>query len=279
MRLVRRALAGAAASIALGALFTGVAIGAEPTTAEADADATLNVGLGAEGDLDVDAALDGILGVTDEAGTTTVVVDTSGDAALNTSQATANEATAMSDVSIGVATAGVDSATAGVDTATAPDADAGVGIDLNTGRASLAGAGMNAGSLLLIDLDSGRDDAVGGSADASARLGAATDAADATDATGATGDAVTGLDRLVMGAVLGIVGRGPTIGEGTTVGADEPTGGNGAAAPTGATGPTGISLPDTAVGAGIAVAPWGGFLVALAWLMASVRRMPSRRRR
>lgn len=165
MRLVRRALAGAAASLALSALFTGVALGAGPNT-EADADATISVGLGADDESTLDAGLDGILGVNDEAGTN-AVVDLNGDAVLSGSP------TATGDLAIGASA--MTEATDG----TAADADASATIALDAAQASLAGVGMNAGSVMIIDLDAGRVDAVG-SSDVSLAIGADTDAADTT---------------------------------------------------------------------------------------------------
>ena len=82
MRLVRRVLAGAATSLALGALFTTAALAAEPTTVEGDADATVTIGLGSDEGLGTDVDLDGILGVEDDTATD-AVVDLDGDATLN----------------------------------------------------------------------------------------------------------------------------------------------------------------------------------------------------
>lgn len=165
MRLVRRVLTSAAASLALGALLTGVALGAEPTTAEADADATLNLGLGADGATGLDAGLDGILGVTDGAAATDVVVDTGSGALLGTGQPTAPTGAATADVNLGAATDATTDGTAD------PAADANATIDLGASQASLAGAGMNAGSVVNIDLDAARADSVGASADLGSSTG------------------------------------------------------------------------------------------------------------
>lgn len=289
MRLVRRALTGAAASLALGALFTGVAVGAEPTNAEAGADTTVIVGLGGDGDPTVDVDLDGTLGGTAEPASTEAVADLGGDAALGGSLASATDGTVVGEVAIGTAT--------DADAASATDGDA--SIDLGASQASLAGAGMNAGSLMNIDLDAGRDGA-GGSGTASATLGAVTDAADGS---GPAGDGAASLTRAAgsgpaegvstavgsatdpvsvsPGAVSGVnlLGFGGFLGQGQApvVGGDDPSGGEADAATADGTEPTGLSLPDTAIGAVGEVAVWGLLVVVLAGLLASARRLAAGR--
>ena len=186
MRLAIRALAGAAASIALGALFTGTAIGAEPTTAEADANATLTLGLGSDADTEATAEVGGILNLADGAASSGLAVDSGAAVATGGGQLDGAMTSADADLTAGiVAGAGSD---AGGGDATAASSSR---IELNATQSSLAGAGRDAGTVLIIDLDASRDDAVGASAELASDLQLA-----AGDAAGSSADGAAALGVL-----------------------------------------------------------------------------------
>lgn len=315
MRLVRRALAGAAASMALGALFTGVALGAEPS-AEADVDVTFGPGSDDQSvAVDLGGLLDGVTGDAVIDGTTDANVQL--DATLNSAAATASDASGIATVTAADTTAIVEiggGATANPDVASGADAtaDGAAAISLRTSRANLAGAGMAAGSVMLIDLDTSRDDAAAANADGSLTIGGSADdaAADAVASlglgaaggrAGANADGSLGIDlasigvpdagspmpladrlgRLAvatLGGVLSAAPSAPSAGGDAGTG-DDPAGAGGgsdaSAAPAGTTGTSGgVSLPDTAMAVANEVALWGLILVLLAALAGSSRRLP-----
>jgi len=289
MRLVRRVFAGAAASLALGALFTGVALGAEPT-ADADASVTLDLGRGTDGELGVDGVLDELLGGTDDAAATT-------DAVASVDTRIDPDAGSTIDVSVGPVTSPDIATEAGADA----DADAQIVLDVD--ETSFAVAGRRGGSVFSVDLgaapggtagttgdvaaelalDAGTDDPADVDGVASLVIGTGTGANDASGnvapdlGTGAVTEIATTGFGIVNGAVLGIQAAGTALlAGGAVVGGDAPAGRDAMAGPTG---PLPGSLPDTAFGAGDDVALWGLLLAVLAGLIASARSLPRRRRR
>lgn len=166
MRLVRRVFVGAAASLALGALFTGVALGAEPN-ADADASITLDPGVGTDGDLGVDTALHAILGGgIDDAATT--------DGVVSVDSATDPDGASTADVTVGPLTSPDVAGEAGT------DADADAQLVLDADETTFAVAGRRGGSVFNVDLGASPD-GTAGSPDAELMLGAGTNdsAADA----------------------------------------------------------------------------------------------------
>lgn len=290
MRLVRRALAGAGASLALGALFAGAALGAEPTTAEATADATLTIGLGADDDdLGVDVTVVGIVALTDERSVTDADVRVAATATVGSGRTATSDGTVRAAVAIGGATDAADGAWL--------DVAAAARIDVDAARAPRGRTSAVAGLAVLIDLDSDRDDAVGASAGLAAGLGAK--AADGSDvkaaavlnlASASTGgasrfSAATGaaaesdaapLPHVDAASVLAFAAQDTVAAGGETVDGDEPAGGDGAFAPAGTVTATDASLPDTALGTDSEVTLWGILLAVLAGFALARRHLVGR---